>query len=206
MTITSDQLSSIYTSASDDKIQEYIDPLNDTMDQYNISDNPQRSAAFLAQIGVESGYFSEIIENLNYSAQGLLNTFPSHFTSDEVNDYARQPEKIANRVYANRMGNGDESSGDGWNFRGRGLIQITGRDNYQALSNDLGQDFINQPDLLAQPEWAVKSAGWFWNKNSLNALADSNSFETITKRINGGTIGETNRETVWNEAKTVLGC
>ena len=144
-----------------------------------------RIAHFMAQIEHESG-LKPIAENLNYSAQGLIQTFSKYFTTTEALIFANQPEKIANRVYANRMGNGNESSGDGWKYRGRGFIQITGKINYFQLANDTDLDCLKNPDLLLQEANAMISALWFWNKAGLNKLADKNDIKGITKRINGG--------------------
>jgi len=123
---------------------------------------------------------------LNYSKEGLLKTFPKYFNSDNANFYARKPELIANKVYCNRMGNGNNESGDGWKYRGRGFIQITGKSNYTVLSKDTRIDFLNNPDLLLQEANSMISALWFWNKNKLNELADNDDVVSITKKINGG--------------------
>ena len=144
-----------------------------------------RLAHFFSQISHESG-LKPISENLNYSAQGLIQTFSKYFTTTEALIFARKPEKIANRVYANRMGNGDEKSGDGWKYRGRGFIQITGKINYFQLANDTDLDCLKNPDLLLQEANAMISALWFWNKAGLNKLADKNDIKGITRKINGG--------------------
>jgi len=160
---------------------------------------PLRVAHFMAQIEHESG-LKPISENLNYSADRLLVIFPKYFISKEyANRYARQPEKIANRVYANRMGNGSEISGDGWKYRGRGFIQITGKDNYTVLSKDTRIDFLSNPDLLLEEANSMISALWFWNKNKLNDLADKNDIVGITKRINGGTNGIEHRKELFKK-------
>lgn len=144
-----------------------------------------RIAHFMAQIEHESN-LKPVGENLNYSAQGLIQTFSKYFTTAESLTFARKPEKIANRVYANRMGNGDEKSGDGWKYRGRGFIQITGKDNYTQLAKDTGLDCLNNPELLLQEANAMISALWFWKKAGLNKLADNNDLKGITRKINGG--------------------
>lgn len=155
---------------------------------------PLRIAHFMAQIEHESG-LKPISENLNYSALGLSKTFKKYFTSIEsANNYARNPILIANKVYANRMGNGNEQSGDGWNFRGRGFIQITGKDNYLVMSKDTRIDFLNNPDLLLQEPNALISALWFWSKNKLNNFSDKDDVTTITKKINGGLNGFEHRK------------
>lgn len=164
---------------------------------------PLRLSHFFSQISHESG-LKPISENLNYSEDGLLNTFGKYFNKTNVKLYARKPEKIANRVYANRMGNGNESSGEGWKFRGRGFIQITGRENYTKLSNDTEIDFINNPDLLLTEPNALLSALWYWNSRGLNKFADKDDVITITKRINGGTIGLNYRIKKVNKYKQLL--
>lgn len=154
----------------------------------------ERMAHFLSQVNYESGYMNYVEENLNYSAERLLQVFPKYFKSiDESNEYAYKPEKIANRVYANRMGNGDEQSGDGYRYRGRGLIQLTGKNNYLEFSrwyND-SKIFVDSPDLLLQPQFAVLSAFFYWDKNKLNdyIIIETGSYnicKKLTKKINGG--------------------
>jgi putative chitinase len=154
-----------------------------------------RIAHFMAQIDHESG-LKPISENLNYSSIGLVNTFSKYFGEGKMLSfgYAHKPEKIANRVYANRMGNGDENSGEGWKYRGRGFIQITGKENYHRLSNDTDLDCLKNPDLLLEEPNAMLSALWFWNLKGLNALADKNDIILITKRINGGLNGIEHRK------------
>lgn len=165
-----------------------------------------RQAAFLAQCAHESATFKAVKENLNYSATALRKVFGKYFPTDElVAEYARQPEKIANRVYANRMGNGDEASGDGWKYRGRGLIQLTGKNNYTACGNALFINLIDGPEWLETPQGAVQSALWFWNENNLNTYADAEDIRGMTKRINGGYHGLDDRIQKYNKAKSVLG-
>lgn len=169
---------------------------------------PARMAAFLAQIAHESGELARVVENLNYSATGLRKTWPSRFTTATALDYARKPTAIANKVYADRMGNGPESSGDGWLFRGRGLIQTTGRANYRDTGKALALPLEDDPDLLEQPGPAARSAAWYWQSRGLNELADLNSgqaFSTITRRINGGLTGHDERARYWARAKDALG-
>jgi putative chitinase len=190
----------------------WLAPINDAMAEWSI-DNPYRQAAFLAQTLHESAQFKQLSENLHYSAQRLRQVWPAHFHSDEeASAYAGNPEKLANRIYANRLGNGDEASGHGWSYRGRGLIQLTGRTSYERCGRALGLDLLTQPDQLQEPEGAARSAGWFWSEASLNELADDTpgrdaieAFTTITKRINGGTVGLQARIDYWNKAKQVLG-
>lgn len=176
-------------------LEGYIEPLNTVGEYYEMTQNPARLAGFLAQIAHESGGFNFVIENLNYSADGLRKIFPKYFPTDELaKQYARKPEKIANRVYANRMKNGDENSGDGFRFRGRGLIQLTGRDNYTRFAEALDMSLDDTIVYLETPNGAVASAGWFWDNNKLNQFCDRGDFITLTKRINGGTIGLADRQ------------
>ena len=161
----------------------------------------ERVCMFLAQCGHESAGFTIFNENLNYSAKGLRGVFGKYFPTDALaNQYARQPEKIANKVYANRMGNGPESSGDGWKYRGFGLIQLTGKDNFSAFSKDTGIDIVTYPENIRQDlSLAIKTAIWFWNKNNLNKYCDNNDFIGLTKRINGGLNGLADREDKFNK-------
>ena len=153
---------------------------------------PSRLAHFMAQIDHESN-LKPVAENLNYSANGLRKTFRKYFTDMEAVKFQRKPEAIANRVYANRMGNGPEESGDGFKYRGRGFLQITGRNNYTQLSRDTGVNYIKNPDLLLNEADAMVSALWYWKRNNLNALADKNNIRAITKKINGGYNGLAHR-------------
>ena len=166
---------------------------------------PLRLAHFLAQCGHESGGFKVVSENLNYSAAGLQSIFKKYFTPESAKEYQRKPEKIANIVYANRMGNGPQASGEGYKFRGRGLIQLTGKSNYSGFATDSGITIDEAVAYLSTPEGAVESAAWFWNKNGLNALADKDDVTAVTKRINGGTIGLDDRIKHTNEFKHILG-
>jgi len=152
-----------------------------------------RIAHFMAQIEHESG-LKPISENLNYSAQGLMQTFSKYFNTNQSLLYARKPEKIANRVYANRMGNGNEASGEGWKYRGRGFLQITGKINYHQLANDTDLDCLKNPDLLLEEANAMISAMWFWNKSNLNTLADKDDLKGITRKVNGGYNGLDHRK------------
>lgn len=181
----------------------FVPPLNAAMNRFGIVTSA-RIAAFIAQVGHESGQLTCVVENLNYGAPGLMATWPSRFPTALAAQVARQPQKIANIAYASRMGNGDSSSGDGWTFRGRGLIQITGRSNYQACGGALGVDLIGNPDLLTQPQYAALSAAWFWASNGLNTLADAGSFSIITQRINGGQNGAADRQALYAKAQQVL--
>lgn len=154
-----------------------------------------QQAMFLAQCGHESAGFSVLSENLNYSSDGLVRVFRKYFTAEDAKKYARQPEKIANRVYANRMGNGDENSGDGWKYRGRGIIQITGKRNYDAFSKWLERD-INPDDVAINLTFAVKAGVWFWLTNEIASL---NSVEKATRRINGGLNGIEDRVNLYRK-------
>lgn len=187
-------------------LEGYVEPLNTVAEYYEMFVNPKRIAGFLAQIAHESGGFNAVIENLNYSKDGLRKIFPKYFPTDELAaQYARQPQRIANRVYANRMKNGDEASGDGWKFRGRGLIQLTGRDNYTRFAEALDMDIDSTIAYLETPNGAVASAGWFWDNNRLNQFCDRDDFITLTKRINGGTIGLADRQHHYHIALQHLG-
>lgn len=168
-------------------------------------ESPLRMAAFLAQVAHESGLFRTLEENLNYSAKGLRATFGKYFLEGEEKEFERKPEKIANRVYANRMGNGDEKSGDGWSFRGHGLIHLTGKSNYAEYDHTVRLGLVDCPDLLLEPVNAANSAVWFWNKKGLNPLADRGEFEKITRAINGGLNGFSERIKIYERAKLVLG-
>lgn len=184
----------------------WVDAFNSILPEYGI-DNKMRIAAFLAQCAHESAGFNILKENLNYSADGLRATFPKYFPTQALADqYARLPPKIASRVYANRMGNGDEASCDGWTYRGHGIIQITGKSNYAALSQALfGDDhLLESPVTLIEPIMAVKSACWFWNTNHLNDLADKGDMLAITKRINGGTKGLADRLVRYNKLMVAM--
>jgi putative chitinase len=186
-------------------LEGYVEPLNTVAEYYEMTANPARLAGFLSQTAHESGGFNFIKENLNYSAKGLMTTFKKYFpTEDLAKQYERKPEKIANRVYANRMGNGPEESGDGYRFCGRGLIQLTGRQNYTKLAEDLGITVEETAQYLETPNGAVSSAGWFWDNNNLNSYCDKNDFITLTKRINGGTIGLADRQHHFDEAMHFL--
>ena len=185
--------------------EKWLEPLNEAFQKYDIS-TPTRQAFFVGQCAHESGNFRILEENLRYSATALMRVWPSRFPNLEVaNQFAGNAEKIANKVYCGRMGNGDEESGDGWKYHGRGLIQLTGKDNYANCGSSLGLDFLSSPDLLLSPKYAALSAGYFWNKKGLNALADSQDYDTMTKRINGGLIGLDDRKAKIAKAISVLG-
>jgi putative chitinase len=186
-------------------VAEWYEALEQLLPDYDIN-TPQRVAAFIAQCAHESGGFKAIKENLNYRAVTLRKVFPKYFPNDDIaNAYAGKPEMIANRVYGNRMGNGDEHSGDGFRYCGRGLIQLTGHDNYQAFADSLEMEVTDVPDYLATFEGAAQSACWFWEKNNLNQFADAGDILTMTKRINGGTIGLEDRQQHYQHALHIMG-
>lgn len=213
MKITVEQLTSAVKATNAARAEEFVDAFNKYGEAFGIT-TPKRLVHFLAQVYEESGALRSVEENLNYSSQGLLKTFSRYFNSANVGQYARQPVKIANRVYANRYGNGSEASGDGWRYRGRGLIQITFKANYQACANS---GFCNG-DLLAHPEWLTqkpghtKSAMWFWWHNKLNALADTDNGKNsetvvtnITWKVNGGKNGLPKRIEYYQAFRKVFG-
>ena len=179
----------------------FVPVLNTAMSRYQIV-GLKRVAAFIAQVGHESGHLTRLVENLNYSADALRRNWPNRFNVELASAVARKPEQIANIAYGNRMGN--TSTGDGWKYRGRGLIQITVRANYKACGEALGLDLINHPELLEKPQHACMSAAWFWATKGLSTLADEGKFETITRRINGGLNGMADRHMLYARALKVL--
>ena len=195
--MTNDQLTAL------DIDEKWLDPLNETFAKYDIS-TPVRQAFFIGQCAHDYGNFKVLEENLHYKAESLMRVWPSRFPDmDVANQYANNPEKIANKVYGGRMGNVED--GDGWNYHGRGLIQLTGRDNYANCGSGLGVDLLGNPNWLLDPKYATLSAGWFFNKKGLNSLADTQDYETMTKRINGGLIGLDDRKAKIAKAKEILG-
>ena len=197
--VNSTQLAKLHISA------DWVDPLNETFARFNISTLNQQ-AAFIAQCAHECGHFRILEENLNYKAATLMKLWPKRFPTLEIaNQYAGNPKKIANNVYASRMGNRDESSGDGYRFRGRGGIQLTGYANYFHASQALGVDFVMNPDLVATPLYAMLTAGWFWATHGCNELAEAADWTGLTKKINGGTIGLDDRVSHTNLALNVCG-
>ena len=203
MLVSFEQLNEFFEDTDEEIIQQYVEYLNDVMEFYEIN-NKQRIAMFLAQVGHESGGLRTIKENLNYSADRLKVIFPKYFRGVDPSGYARNPEKIANKVYASRMGNGDESSGDGYRYCGRGLIQLTGKSNYQAFAQDMGWTLEDATAWLAEPEGACWSAGWFWDSRELNQWADKGDVLTVTKKINGGTIGLEDRKSHYEAALEIF--
>ncbi|PYY72184.1 glycoside hydrolase family 19 [Pseudomonas jessenii] len=202
MPITSQQLLQILPSAGP-VAGVFVSALNDAMARFKI-EGRLRVAAFLAQVGHESGQLRTLVENLNYSAEGLIRTWPKRFNLLTATSVARKPEQIANIVYASRLGNGPAATGDGWRYRGRGLIQVTGWVNYQACGSALSLDLLTKPELLEQPIYAALSAAWFWSSNGLSELADAERFEAITRKVNGGLNGQADRLAIYKRALEVL--
>jgi putative chitinase len=168
-------------------------------------DTIERIAAFIAECSVESGNFTRLKENLNYGADGLVKTWPKRFPNIEfANQYARQPEKIANYVYAYRMGNGDETSGDGWKYIGRGIIQLTGKNNYQLFADSIGQPIEEVCDYLLTTDGATQAACWFWKTNSLNHYLETQGIDKVSRIINGGDHGLLERRANYLQALQIL--
>lgn len=207
--ITADQLKAALPNCKNPEI--WVEALIPAFEKYSITSH-ERIASFLAQIGHESGQFNVLEEKLSYTAARLMKVWPKRFPTLAIaRKYERNPEKLANFVYANRIGNGPESSGDGYRFRGRGLVQLTGRSNYVSASQALGIDLVAHPELLSEPAVAAMSAAWFWATRGLNELADDQTgdndledFTTITKRINGGTVGLQERFQLFKSAEQTL--
>lgn len=199
--ITLDQLTKIIPTNKE--ANDWLEVLNKVLPEYDI-DTPARLAGFLAQSAHESADFRTLEENLNYSAEGLVKTWPTRFDATSAKAYARKPEKIANKVYADRMANGNEASGDGWMFRGRGIKQLTGRDNYTRFGKAVGMTAEKAAEYCATKKGAVESAAWFWKTNNLNKFADAGDIVGLTKAINGGTIGLEDRKKRYANAVAVL--
>jgi len=194
--VTSEQLSALGIGL------EWVEPLNETFEKYEIN-TPKRQACFIGQCMHESGGFKHLVENLNYSAKALVATWPSRFPNIEyAMEYERKPERIANKVYSGRMGNTEE--GDGAKYIGRGLIQLTGKENYANCGSSLGVDLVGNPNWLSDPKYAALSAGWYWNKRQLNSLADNMQIEEMTKKINGGNIGLEDRKAKINKVLDII--
>lgn len=201
--LTKEQLKELIPSNS--YVNEWHEALAILLPDYDIN-TPKRIAAFIAQCAHESANFRILKENLNYKAESLMRVWPRYFPTIEIaRQYAHKQERIANRAYANRMGNGDEASGDGWRFCGRGLIQLTGRNNYEAFAESIETPVDEIPEYLLTFEGACQSACWFWETNNLNALADKGDIVMLTKRINGGDLGLPDRIKHYNHALHVLG-
>ena len=202
MEIRQDQLAQILPG--NPYIEHWCEALNKILPDYDIA-TPQRVAAFLAQTAHESGGYTALHENLNYQAASLCRVWPSHFNAAIADQYAHNPEKIANRAYSGRMGNGDEASGDGWKFCGRGLIQLTGKSNYQAFADSVQMNIDDVPAFLQTFEGAIQSACFFWENTNLNAVADAGDITRMTKIINGGDLGLEDRVARYNHAIQILG-
>lgn len=186
-------------------VEQWCAALNKILPEYDIT-SPERIAAFIGQTYVESGGYTALHENLNYQAASLMRVWPSRFPTLEIaNQYAHNQEMIANRAYCDRMGNGPESSGDGWKFCGRGLIQVTGHDNYQSFADSVEMDIADVPAYLTTFEGAVQSACWFFEANNLNQFSDAWDIKTLSIRINGGTNGLDERITQCNRIRQILG-
>lgn len=204
MNLTPAQFTMLFPKAS----AALLDPLNRAMTRFDIT-SPVRTCAFLAQIGHESAGLTVFVENLNYDAVGLARTWsafrnPNGTPNERAFLLSRKPQQIASFIYAGKNGNGNEASNDGWTYRGRGAIQITGRSNYRAAAAACGLPLIDQPDLAAQPDGATLTAAWYWGTHGCNELADGGRFTQITQVINGGQNGADDRRARWTKAKEVL--
>jgi putative chitinase len=203
MDLTLEQLEKILPG--NPKVNDWFDALSKHLPAYEIN-TQQRIAAFLAQCVHESGGFKAVKENLNYKAEGLNKVFHKYFpTVESAEEYAHNPEKIANKIYADRMGNGDEASGDGFRYCGRGLIQLTGKENYTHFADSIGMSHDDISAYMETTEGCVHSACWFWGKNHLNELADAEDLVHMTKKINGGTLGLDDRTAHYHEIMSILG-
>lgn len=193
MNISKEMLVESHTCSAE-MADKWVDAINATCERFEIN-TPERIAGFLSQTAHESGGFRFVVENLNYRADVLLRFWPKRFTLESAQACAMKPEKIANIAYCNKNGNGDEASGEGYKYRGRGLIQLTGKDNYTAFGSACGVDAVAHPEIVESPDAAALSAGWFWNTRHLNNYADAKDIVGMTKRINGGTNGLDDRQT-----------
>jgi len=196
--LNAEKLAKLHISA------DWVDPLNETFERFGIVTHNQQ-AMFIGQCSHECGNFRLLEENLNYKAATLMKLWPKRFpTLEKANEYSGNPKKIANSVYSSRMGNRDENSGDGFRFRGRGIIQLTGHSSYFHCGKALGVDFVGNPDLVSSPKYAALSGGWFWSTHNLNSPADGLDYTKVTKIINGGTIGLDDRIKHVQQALAVL--
>lgn len=203
--LTLDRLTQLFPNTDDNHLANLVVPLHSALTRFNIT-TPLRVAGFVAQVGHESMDMTVLRENLNYRPERLRQVFPKYFpTTALANEYGRKPEKIANRVYGGRMGNGNEASGDGYRFCGRGLIQLTGRNNYSAFAKYMGMDVMDTPAYLETLEGASMAAAWFWDSRNINVPADRRDVVTMTKLINGGTIGLEDRRARYQRACRILG-
>lgn len=203
MTVNLDKLKKIFPTTKASILETYVDPINSAFERFRLTSQTAQ-CCFIAQIGHESAGLTATKENLNYSKEALLSVFGKYFTPATATQYARKPEAIANRVYANRMGNGPEASGDGWKFRGRGLIQLTGKTNYTNFAKFMETSLDEVVAYLETPYGAVNSAGWFFQVNGLVPLADKGDMLTLTKRINGGVNGLDHRLKLYQAATKVI--
>lgn len=212
MNITTEKLKQITGINDNNMLLKLVDGINRVTLKYNI-DTSYKLAHFISQMQHECANFSRFTENLNYSEKALLSVFGKYFNTTTAKQYARKPSMIANKVYANRMGNGSEISGDGWKYRGRGAIQCTGKDKYVGMTKEFGIDFLNNPDMLAEAPYAIMSAGWYWNSrninNSINIIpSDDNSIladiKQVTRLVNGGTNGLSDRISKFKKAYSIL--
>lgn len=202
MQVTVQQLKQLAPNTDAHLLRTFVEPLAEAFIGYQI-DTPERVAAFLAQAIHESAGFVRLAENLNYSAERLMVVWPKRFPNhDLATQYARDPERLGEFVYGGRLGN--VRDGDGFRYRGRGIFQLTGRDNYARASKALGQDFVATPDLLTEPEWATETAAWFWRDRRCNDLADDKNVAAITRVINGGTLGMRERAHLTAKALDLL--
>lgn len=206
MVITQQQIRRAVPEVGSKHIDSFVASFNMYAVHFGIN-TPLRIAHFLCQTIWESNYLKSVEENLNYSAQGLLKTFPRYFTEETAKEYAHQPLRIANRVYAGRMGNGNEASGDGYKYKGRGFIMLTGKENYQKFNKyDLcTEDVVNHPEEVAEFPLNQLAAMFFWEANNLNALADRDDCQAITRKINGGLNGLSNRQFLLRRFKKEFG-
>jgi putative chitinase len=196
--LNAEKLAKLHISA------DWVDPLNETFERFGIVTHNQQ-AMFIGQCSHECGNFRLLEENLNYKAATLMKLWPKRFpTLEKANEYSGNPKKIANSVYSSRMGNRDENSGDGFRFRGRGIIQLTGHSSYFHCGKALGVDFVANPDVVSSPKYAALSGGWFWSTHNLNSPADGLDYTKVTKIINGGTIGLDDRIKHVQQALLVL--
>jgi putative chitinase len=201
---TTQNLKKMFPTTPDATIALYVDALNELCFKYDIN-TLNRRAMFIAQVGHESGGFKYVKESLNMSAARICAVWPNRFATEEASaPYANNPEALANNVYSNRMGNGPEESGEGFKFRGRGLIQITGKDNYSAFAKSIGMSLDEVISYLETPAGSVESAGWYWKARALNVCADNDDVKTCTKKINGGYVGLEDRTQLYLKAKLIF--
>lgn len=199
MAVNAEQLKNLHIDLK------FLDPLNETFERFNINTH-RKQGAFIGQMSHECGNFTKFEEGLSYSAERLTKIWPKRFpTLESAQPYARNGKALANKVYANRMGNRDEASGDGFRFRGRGAVQLTGYSQYFHASKALGVDFVMEPDLVSTPKYAILTAGWFWDTHKCNEIAETGDWAKLTKTINGGLIGLDDRVKHINHALAVLG-